>query len=338
MKTFLGLKLPLFMPDATLGAVRSLTSDQISLTGTEMVVVNTFHLFTTIGVPRMEKLGGIKKFMNWKGRVLSDSGGFQVYSLIHRNKSMGKITQYGAYFKSPVDGRKSLLTPEISIDMQFALGSDVFIVLDDCRSSEISRKEAEESVRNTTNWAQRAKKRFLELMSKSSKSVGQKKLFAVIHGGNFEDLRKRSADELKEIGFDGYCFGGWPIDKSSRLVEEILAFTASQMPENKPKYAMGIGTPENIRDCKKMGYNLFDCVLPTRNARHGLLYTSIGRLRVTESKFALDQSPVDPNCGCYTCKNYSRAYLHHLLKSGEATGKTLATIHNLYYYNKTTHQ
>ncbi len=323
------LKLPIFMPDATLGSVRTLTSDQIEATGTKMLVVNTFHLFTTQGPENMRKLGGIKKLMNWSGRVLSDSGGFQVYSLIHKKANLGKITQYGAYFKSPVDGRSLCLTPENSVDMQMALNTDVLIALDDCRFSEISKKEAEESVNTTTQWSRRAKEHFLKVYGKEAKD---KKIFAVVHGGNFPDLREKSLKELMEIGFDGYCFGGWPIDANGNLVEEILSLTASKMPDDKPKYAMGIGQPEDIQKCLKMGYNMFDCVLPTRNARHGLLYTSEGRVRISESKYKLDLTPPDPKCDCYTCKNYTRAYLHHLLKAKESTGKTLATIHNLHFY------
>jgi queuine tRNA-ribosyltransferase len=242
---------------------------------------------------------------------------------------MGKITPFGAYFRSPVSGDKCLLTPEISIDMQIALDSDVLIALDDCRHSDVSRKDAEESVKMTTMWAGRAMNHFLKDFSRYRE---QKKIFAVVQGGNFKDLREKSAKELMKMGFDGYCFGGWPMDGEHHLVEDILAYTAEMLPSDRPKYAMGIGTPENIQTCVQMGYNMFDCVLPTRNARHGLLYTSEGRIRITESKFKLDQSPIDPNCSCFACKNHSRAYIHHLLKNGEATGRTLATIHNVTFY------
>ncbi len=324
MNTLLSLPLPIFMPDATLGTVRTLTTSQIEATNTKMLVVNTYHLFLSHGVEKMKKLGGIKKLMNWNGRVLSDSGGFQVYSLIHKKKNMGKITQYGAYFKSPKDGSKHLLTPEISIEMQVALGSDVMIALDDCRHSEISRNSAEDAVRNTTNWAKRAKAAIPLTYSA--------KVFAVVQGGNFKDLRKQSAEELQEIGFDGYCFGGWPVDGDGNLTEEILGYVAELLPDDKPKYAMGIGTPEDIKKCHNLGYNMFDCVIPTRNARHGLLYTSEGELRISKSKYLMDESPPDPGCDCETCKNYSRAYLCHLFRSGESTAGTLATIHNLRFY------
>lgn len=329
MIDLLGLKLPVFMPDATLGTVRAVTSDQIVATGTKAIVVNTFHLFTTLGISDMSELGGIKKLMKWDGVVVSDSGGFQVYSLIHNKANMGRVTQYGAYFTSPRDGKKMCLTPENSIDMQMAIDSDVLIALDDCRFSEVSEKEAEESVIRTTDWSRRAK---LHLLKKYGGKAHDKRLFAVVHGGSFEKLRQRSAKELIEIGFDGYCFGGWPVDSNGVLVKDILTATTKMLPNDKPKYAMGIGQPEDIEACIAMGYNMFDCVLPTRNARHGLFYTSEGRLRITESKFRLSKKPVDPKCACYTCKNFTRAYLHHLFKTKELTGKTLATIHNLTYY------
>lgn len=330
MNSFLGLKLPIFMPDATLGTVRTLTTDQIESTGTEMLVVNTFHLYLSHGPEKMAELGGIKKLMNWKGKVLSDSGGFQVYSLIHTKKKMGKITQYGAYFRSPTDGKKTLLTPELSIDMQVALDSDVFIALDDCRFSEISKKEAETSVKYTTTWAKRAKE---HLLKKYPEVAEKKKIFAVVQGGKYKNLRKKSASELQEIGFDGYCFGGWPVDGEGNLVEEILGYTAELLPDGKPKYAMGIGLPSDIESCVALGYNIFDCVLPTRNARHGLFFTRDGRIRITKQEYKMDLSPVDNECDCMTCQNYSRAYLHHLFKAQEATGKTLATIHNLRFYS-----
>lgn len=330
MKSFLGLDLPFFMPDATLGTVRAVTTKQLEDTGTKMVVVNTFHLLMSYGVEGMKKVGGIKKLMGWSGKVLSDSGGFQVYSLIHSKKNLGKVTQYGAYFRSPIDGRKCTLTPEISIDMQLALDSDVVLVLDDCRFSEIDRTEAEKSVKNTTNWAKRAKAHYLkECAGKERK----KKIFAIVHGGNYEDLRAKSAKELMEIGFDGYCFGGWPVDSSGRLTSDILRFVAKLLPDDKPKYAMGVGTPEDMKLCREMGYNMFDCVIPTRNARHGLLYTSHGEIRITNKEYMYDLAPIDKKCRCEACTNYSRAYVHHLFRSKELLGMTLATIHNLTYYN-----
>jgi queuine tRNA-ribosyltransferase len=329
--TFIGLDVPLFMPDATLGAVRTLTTAQLEDTGTKMVVVNTLHLLLSLGTERMKKLGGIKKLMHWDGKVLSDSGGFQVYSLIHKNPKMGKITQYGAYFTSPRDGSKTLLTPEISIDMQIAIDSDVLVVLDDCHPNIESKKQTEASVELTTSWARRAKG---HLFKKYPEKAEKKKLFAVIQGGTFPELRRKSAEDLIEIGFDGYGFGGWPIGEDGELLAELLEVVADVIPETTPAYAMGIGTPDDIRTCVELGYVLFDCVLPTRNARHGLLYTSEGEVRITRAEYAEDMEALDPECPCETCTNYTRAYLHHLFRSRESTGKTLATIHNLTYYSR----
>lgn len=331
MNAFLGLQLPVFMPDATSGAVRTLTTKQLTDTGTKMVVVNTFHLLLSYGEEALKMLGGIGSQMDWNGNVLSDSGGFQVYSLIHRNPGVGKVTQHGAFFRSPRDGQHMQLTPEGSIDMQVAIGSDVLIVLDDCRHSEINRKEAELSVANTTRWAYRAKEHF---MKKYPRESSEKKLFAVIQGGGYEDLREKSATELVKLDFDGYCFGGWPVDTNGVLVDEILGYTADLLPDDKPKYAMGVGNPWDIEKCYHMGYTLFDCVIPTRNARHGQLFTRDGILRITASQYKRDVSPVDDECGCETCTRYSRAYLHHLFKARESTAKTLATIHNVTYYQQ----
>lgn len=330
MQKFLDLDLPLFMPDATLGSVRALTSDQVRATGTEMLVVNTFHLFTKLGVEGMKKVGGIKKFMDWQGRVLSDSGGFQVYSLIHQKSSLGKITQEGAYFQSPIDGSKHKLTPEISVDMQVAIGSDVIIMLDDCRGEDVSKEEAEKSVDLTTKWAKRGMD---HLQKEYPEYLKDHKVFAVVQGGSYKDLREKSSKELQEIGFDGYCFGGWPVDDRGVLISDILETVSESLPDDKPKYAMGVGTPDNIRDCYELGYNMFDCVIPTRNARHGLLYTSHGDIKIKQGKYKYDLSPVDENCSCELCKKYSKAYIHHLFKSGEITALSLATLHNLTYYS-----
>lgn len=317
------------MPDATLGSVRSLTTKQLKETGTKMVVVNTYHLLLSHGPELMKKLGGIKEIMNWDGRVLTDSGGFQVYSLIHQNKNMGKLTQYGVYFRNPDTGEKIDLTPEKSIQMQFAIDSDVMIVLDDCRHSDVSRMEAEQSVKYTLGWAERSKKEFDKLNQN-----GTKKIFAVVQGASFKDLREQCAKSLIEMNFDGYCYGGWPVDSEGNFEDDMLGYVADLLPDDKPKYAMGVGKPEDIRKSIELGYNFFDCVIPTRNARHGLLYTSEGELRISKIEYKDSLESIDHECDCYTCKNFSRAYIHHLFRSNEITGLTLATIHNLRFYNK----
>ena len=316
-----------FMPDATRGAVRYLTTKQLKETGTEAIVTNTLHLLIHPGPKVIKELGGIKRMMGWDGVVLTDSGGFQVFSLIHSGKWEGRVTENGAVFKSPREGNVYELTPESSIDIQMAIGSDVLVCLDDCRDTDLSRSEAEVSVERTVRWAERCKEHFEREYPDSGKL-----LTAVVQGANFLDLRERCARELVKIGFDGYNFGGFVVDGEGKLVEDEMRVIIESVPKNTIRYAMGVGKPEDIRRGIEMGYNLFDTVLVTRNARHGTLYTSEGELRIGNSSMALDQRPVDPNCHCECCTNYSRAYLHHMMKNGEATALTLCTIHNLTYY------
>lgn len=325
----------IFMPDATRGAVRFLTTKQLKETGTEAIVTNTLHLLMTPGPTRIQELGGIKKFMNWDGIVLTDSGGFQVFSLIHSGKWKGKVHENGATFKSPLTGDIYELTPEISIDIQMSIGSDILVTLDDCRNTGLTRKEAELSVERTVEWARRCKSHF-ENVYGGSKKTG-KLLSCVVQGSNFADLRKRCAEELTEIGFDGYNFGGFVVDGDGELVLDEMSAVIENTPKDKFKYAMGVGKPKDICRASKIGYTVFDTVLVTRNARHGTLYSSDidGEvLRITNSEYSTDQRPIDSHCDCYTCKNHTRAYVHQMLRVGEATGMTLATIHNLRYYQR----
>lgn len=324
-----------FMPDATRGAVRALTSKQLEETGTEAIVTNTLHLLMTPGLEKMKKLGGIKNFMNWKGTVLTDSGGFQVFSLIHSKKWKGVVHDNGATFKSPRTGDMYELTPESSIDMQIAIGSDVLVTLDDCRSANIERIEAEESVSRTIDWASRCKKHFEEKYG-GTKETG-KLLSCVVQGANFLDLRKKCAQELSAIGFDGYNFGGFVIADNGELVLDEMRAVIENTPKEKFKYAMGVGKPEDIKIVSSLGYKVFDTVLVTRNARHGTLYSNDcenGVLRIKNAEYSLDERPIDSNCDCYTCQKHSRAYIHHLIKVDEVTGLTLTTIHNLRYYQR----
>lgn len=323
---------PFFMPDATRGAVRNITTKQLKETGTKAIVTNTLHLLIHPGPDIIYKLGGIKKMMGWDGIVLTDSGGFQVFSLIHSKKWKGKVHENGATFKSPKEGNIYELTPESSIDIQMKIGSDVLVTLDDCRDTGLTKQEAEESVTRSVEWARRCKSHFEEKYG-GKKETG-KLLTCVVQGANYLDLRERCAKELVDIGFDGYNFGGFVIDKQGDLVVEEMQAVIENVPEDTIRYAMGVGKPQDIVAAFKLGYNLFDTVLVTRNARHGTLYTSQGEIRIENSEMALDNRPVDPDCDCECCKNYSRAYLHHMLKAKEATGKTLATIHNLTYYQK----
>ena len=319
-----------FMPDATRGAVRYLTTKQLEETGTEAIVTNTLHLLIHPGPDVIQQLGGIKKMMGWKGIVFTDSGGFQLFSLLHSKKWKGKVSENGATFKSPKEGNTYELTPESSIDIQMKIGSDVLVTLDDCRDTGLSRADAEKSVERTLKWAVRCKERFNNEYG-GTKNTG-KLLTCVVQGSNYLDLRAYCAKELSKIGFDGYNFGGYVIDKDGELVVDEMSAVIENVPKDTIRYAMGVGKPEDIVKASKIGYNLFDTVLVTRNARHGTLYTSQGVVRIKNSDRALDQAPVDRECNCECCQNYTRAYLHHMLKNGEATALTLLTIHNLTFY------
>lgn len=321
-----------FMPDATRGAVRYLTTKQLEETGTEAIVTNTLHLLIHPGAEKIERLGGLKKMMGWGGILLTDSGGFQVFSLIHSKKWKGKVHSDGAIFKSPREGNVYELTPESSIDIQMRIGSDVLVCLDDCRKTGLTRYEAEESVERTVRWARRCKDHFNNVYGGTAKTG--KLLTCVVQGANFPDLRAECARALVEIGFDGYNFGGFVVDNKGQLVEDEMRAVIENVPRDTIRYAMGVGKPDDIVKAAEIGYNLFDTVLVTRNARHGTLYTSQGEIRIGNSRMSLDESPVDPECGCECCRNYSRAYLHHMMKNNEATAQTLATIHNLTYYQK----
>lgn len=328
-------KKPIFMPDATRGAVRSLTTQQLKDVGTEALVTNTLHLMITPGADRLEELGGIKKLMNWDGLVLTDSGGFQVFSLIHSKKWKGKVNDNGAIFKAPTTGDTYELTPEKSIDIQIKIGSDILVTLDDCRKTDLTRKEAEESVKRTIEWAKRCRKHF-DTVYGGTKETG-KLLSCVVQGANYPDLRKKCAEELTAIGFDGYNFGGFVVNDDGKLVLDEMSAVVENTPKDKFKYAMGVGKPEDIREAYKIGYTVFDTVLVTRNARHGTLYSKDvdGEvLRIKNTEYATDIRPIDSTCDCYTCKNHSRAYVHQMLRVNEITGMTLATIHNLRYYNR----
>lgn len=324
-----------FLPDATRGAVRGLTNNQLIATGTDSIVVNTLHLLISPGPDRIKSLGGIHEFMNWEGLTLSDSGGFQVFSLLHLGKWEGKITSEGAKFKSPKDGTTYELTPEISIDIQMKLGTDVMVVLDDCRKSSTSRKDAEISVERTIRWAKRCKDHYMNHYSDEEREG--KILTSVVQGANFLDLREKCAKALVEIGFDGYNFGGYLLDDGGNLVVEELKCVYENTSNDKFNYAMGVGKPEDIFKCAQIGYKVFDTVLPTRNARHGTLYVANPEndvLRIKNSEFSTDKSPIDATCDCEACQNYSRAYIHQMLRIGEMTGMTLATIHNLRFYQR----
>lgn len=332
------IQLPVFMPDATRATIKNVDSAQIKDAGVRMLVSNTFHLMLRPGSEVVKKMGGLHKFMNWDGPILTDSGGFQVFSLIHK-RGLGEVTDKGAKFKSPIDGTPQMLTPESSIDIQMNLDSDILVVLDEPIPVETDEKRIMLSVDRTTAWAERAKKQFLSYPKEEREG---KKIFCVVQGGLYPKLREQSAKELNQIGFDGFGFGGWPIDNEGNRLDEILKITAEVIPDEFPKYAMGVGMPEDIAYCKTVGYTMFDCVIPTRNARHGFIFVSEGNggeqkegyevIRLQNSSLIEDQNPLDKNCDCYTCQNYSRAYLSHLFRVKEPLARTLATIHNLKFF------
>lgn len=320
----------IFMPDATRGAVRYLTTKQLKETGTQALVTNTLHLLIHPGPDVIQKLGGIKKMMNWDGPVLTDSGGFQVFSLIHSKKWKGKVHENGATFKSPREGKTYELTPESSIDIQMQIGSDVLVTLDDCRKTDLTFQEAQESVDRTITWAKRCKDHFENIYGGTAKTG--KLLTCVVQGANYPELRAQCAKALVEIGFDGYNFGGFVVNSDGELVLDEMKAVIENTPTDTIRYAMGVGKPKDIFLAAQVGYNLFDTVLVTRNARHGTLYTTDGILRINNSSMALDTNPIDKHCNCEACTAYSRAYIHHMFKNTEATAQTLSTIHNLTFY------
>ena len=324
---------PMFCPDATRGVIRSLDSEDLRLVGVKGVVVNAYHLMTEPGISVIKQAGGIKKFMNWDGVVISDSGGFQLLSLVYRDANLGEINEKGIEFYKIVSGKrkKYSFTPEKSIQIQFDLGSDVMVCLDDCPRDNARDEEIELSVKRTIEWARRCKIEF-EKQVKIRGLNERPGLIGVIQGGNSRELRAMCADKLIEIGFDGYGFGGWPM-KEGKLDVEMLKFVADLMPDDKIKYALGVGKPKEIEECYEYGYKLFDCVLPSRDGRHGRLYLTDGKeIDLRKEKYVRDTRPIDEDCGCRVCQKYSRSYLHHLFLIRDSLAGRLATIHNLSVY------
>jgi queuine tRNA-ribosyltransferase len=332
------LDTPFYMPDATRGFIKLTSQEEVRQTGTEALVVNTFHLYLQPGVELIKAAGGIHKFMNWSGPLLSDSGGFQVFSLIHKNSQMGKISDDKVVFKSPLDGSRHEITPEKSIQIQFELGVDMMVCLDDCPPNEFSRPDLEKAVNRTIKWAARCKKEYVKQIKKR-KLTGARKplLFAVIQGGAELDLREHCAKELVKIGFDGYGFGARPVDKQGNFLEEVLRKTASFIPDSALRFALGIGTPEDIVRCAKMGWDMFDCVIPTREGRHGkLFYSALGKkfssFNINNNAFKKDWRPINKNSRLIELRRHSLAYLHHLFRLKEVLGQKMASLNNLEFY------
>ncbi len=342
------LTTPFFMPDATRASVRGLTNAQLRSVGVVPMVVNTYHLLLQPGMDLVRGAGGIHNFMQWDGPLLSDSGGYQVYSLIHKNAALGKITEDGAVFKSVLDGRTHVLTPEKAIRIQFDLGVDMMVMLDDPRPNDATRTVFEDAVERTIRWAQRCKDEYdRHVAARDMDEASRPLLFGVVQGGPFADLRTRCAHALHAIGCDGYGFGGRHVDMDGRLMEEIIAHTAASITPDAPRFALGIGTPSDIVRCHAVGWDLFDCVIPTREGRHGRLfvYTHTDHaqmhsapddfyhtINIANAQYRQDFSPIDPTCTCYACTNHTRAYIQHLFRVGEPLGAQLAALHNLRFF------
>lgn len=355
------LKTPFFMPDATRAFVKFLSNDDIKKAGVVPMVVNTYHLFLQPGMETIKKAGGVHKFMNYNKPLLSDSGGFQVFSLVHKNPKMGKITDNEVIFRSPMSGEKHIITPEKSIQIQFDLGVDMIVCFDDPPPNNYKKEKISDAVERTIRWAKRCLIEYDKQIKKRKLTDKTRPLiFSVIQGGEYIDLRKRCVDGLitvsKEVGrdWDGYGFGARHVDAKGFFMEEVLKATAGFIPENSLRFALGIGTPEDIVRCYKLGWDMFDCVIPTREGRHGKLFIRDEKIKIADllsdkkrksykfyktisiknSKFKNDFSLLDKNCDCELCQNHTKAYVNHLFRSGDPLGMRLAAIHNLKFYSR----
>lgn len=313
---------PVFMPVGTQATVKAMTPDELTGLGFEMILSNMYHLYLRPGIDVIEELGGLHKFMGWNGPILTDSGGFQVFSLC----DFRKIEEKGVRFRSHLDGSEHMLTPEDVVGIQGRLGVDIMMALDECTPHPATKEYAKESLERTGRWAARCKDAKTNLADDSA-------LFAIVQGGMYEDLRKLSAGALVDMGFDGYAVGGLSVGEDKGLMYSMLEASISALPASCARYMMGVGTPTDIVEAVERGVDMFDCVMPTRNARNGSLFTKRGKLVIKNNQYKLDQAPIEAGCKCYTCSNFSRAYLRHLYMSGEILASRLNTIHNLYFYH-----
>jgi queuine tRNA-ribosyltransferase len=312
---------PAFMPVGTYGTVKAMTPEQVCATGADIILGNTFHLMLRPGIEVIAAHGGLHGFMHWDKPILTDSGGFQVFSL----GKTRKISEQGVTFRSPIDGAQVFLGPEESMAVQRALNADIVMIFDECTPYPATEQQVIDSMELSLRWAAR---------SKVAHADNPAALFGIVQGGMYDHLRQASLAGLLDIDFDGYAIGGLSVGEPKEEMQRILATLAPRLPSDKPRYLMGVGTPEDIVEAVRYGIDMFDCVMPTRNARNGHLFTSLGVVRIRNSQYRHDTTPLDPNCDCYTCQNYSRAYLHHLDKAREILGAHLNTLHNLHYYQK----
>jgi queuine tRNA-ribosyltransferase len=313
------IQTPIFMPVGTAGTVKAMTPNELDEVGAQIVLGNTFHLMLRPGTDVIQAHGDLHDFMQWEKPILTDSGGFQVWSLAQ----LRKIEEKGVTFRSPVDGSKKFLGPEEAIDIQHKLGSDIVMIFDECTPYPATEAQARESMELSMRWAKR---------SKTAHSDSQAALFGIVQGGMYEHLRDESLSGLKDIGFDGYAIGGLSVGEPKEEMYKVLKHLTSTMPELAPRYLMGVGTPENLVTAVHYGIDMFDCVLPTRNARNGWLYSETGVVKIRNAKYLMDTRPIDEACGCSTCKQFSRSYIKHLLKTNEILGARLATVHNLHFF------
>jgi queuine tRNA-ribosyltransferase len=309
---------PVFMPVGTAASVKSLTTEQLSQLGPEIILCNTYHLMLRPGAELIEEMGGVHRFMGWNGAVLSDSGGFQLFSLA----SIRKIREEGVEFQSHIDGSRHFLSPERSVDIQNRLGVDIAMAFDECPSHGLSEQAVEESMELTHRWASRS----------LGAGNGRTALFGIVQGGTYPRLRRRSVETVAAMDFDGLAIGGLSVGEPKEAMRETVALTAELLPSDRPRYLMGVGTPEDLLEGVAAGVDMFDCVMPTRNARNGTLFTSGGKLSIRNARFRNDPRPIDPECLCLTCRTISRAYLRHLNTAGEIAASVYSTIHNLWFY------
>jgi queuine tRNA-ribosyltransferase len=315
---------PVFMPCGTYGTVKAMTPESLDRVGTQILLGNTFHLMLRPGDVAVRNLGGLHQFMQWSGPILTDSGGFQVFSL----GELRKIAEEGVVFRSPINGDRVELTPESSMAVQINLGSDVVMIFDECTPYPATEAEARDSMELSLRWARRSRDSF-----DTKKHNDTAKLFGIVQGGMYPGLRAESLAGLTEIGFDGYAIGGLSVGESKAEMDDVLVRLVGELPASAPRYLMGVGTPEDLVRGVELGVDMFDCVLPTRNARNGHAFTSTGAVRIRNAAHKADPAPLDAACNCYTCRHFSRAYLHHLERCGEMLGAMLMTEHNLHYYH-----
>jgi queuine tRNA-ribosyltransferase len=345
------IETPVFMPVGTAGTVKGMTQAQLEELGVQILLANTYHLYLRPGHEIIRELGGLHRFMSWPHPILTDSGGFQVMSL----KALGRVTEDGVWFKSHLDGSSHFLSPETAVEVQFALGADIIMTLDECVEYPASHEAIQRAVKLTGRWASRAKEKLSALSSQLSASESQvseqstidnrqsaipspqppapsPSLFGIVQGGVDKDLRRESAEGLLELDFEGYAVGGLSVGEPKAEMYETAEYTARLLPRDRPRYLMGVGTPSDLVECVARGIDMFDCVMPTRNARNGGLFTSQGKMVIKNAKYARDDSPLDPACECPVCRRYTRSYIRHLFVAGEMLGAILATQHNLHFY------